>query len=144
MMMVMAVDISEEEVGSPATWDSTTVHEAIGRKCLVVSGDGLFRSRAEASADLSGCVVCETPSDAAALSRTVDRDFDIVVVDIAHPLGDRVSDAVEIAEEFAIRGSNLFVFCGSDGSMEEELWARQLGAWVFMPGEWPLTLSGAL
>ncbi len=57
-----------------------------------------------------------------------------MIVDIAHPLGDRVNDTVEIAEEFAGRTGTLLVVCGSEDSVEEELWARQLGAWVYLPG----------
>ena len=56
------------------------------------------------------------------------------VADIARPLGERVNDTVEIAEEFAGRPGTLVVVCGSGDSVDEELWARQLGAWVYLPG----------
>ena len=85
-------------------------------------------------ADLSGWSACETPAEADELRSVVDADFHLVVVDIANPLGDRVSDTVEIAEEFAGRPNTLVVVCGSGESVDEELWARQLGAWVYLPG----------
>lgn len=139
-MMVMATEGVLQAL--PAPLDST--HRGPGgARCLIVSGDGIFRSRAEAAADLSGCVACAMPADFEALSRALDEEFEIVLVDMARPLGDRVSDSVEIAEEFSVRGSHLYVFCGSDDGVEEELWARQLGAWVFKPGEWPRILAGA-
>ena len=103
-------------------------------KCLVVSGDAGFRGRLEAVADLSGCATCETPVDVTEMSSVIDGDYQLVIVDIAHPLGDRVNDTVEIAEEFAGRTGTLLVVCGSEDSVEEELWARQLGAWVYLPG----------
>jgi hypothetical protein len=28
----------------------------------------------------------------------------------------------------------LLVVCGSEDSVDEEMWARQLGAWVYLPG----------
>jgi len=41
---------------------------------------------------------------------------------------------VEITEEFASRNGTVVVVCGSGESVDEELWARQLGAWVYLPG----------
>jgi len=41
---------------------------------------------------------------------------------------------VEIAEEFAGRPGTLLAICGSDDNVDEELWARPLGAWVYLPG----------
>jgi len=102
--------------------------------CLVVSGNGRFRNRLESVADLSGCTSCVSPEDATELADAVNGEFQLVIVDIAHPLGDRVNDTVEVAEEFAGRPGTLLVVCGSEDSLEEELWARQLGAWVYLPG----------
>jgi len=85
-------------------------------------------------AELAGWSACETPADGAELRSLVEGDFHLVITDIAHPLGDRVSDTVEIAEEFASRPNTLVVVCGSGESVDEELWARQLGAWVYLPG----------
>ena len=134
-MMVMAVGITTDEVRSlTGKSDRRSVRAPGEIKCLVVSGDGNFRSRLEAVADLSGCAACAVPADATELSSAVEGDYDLVIVDIARPLGDRVSDTVEIAEEFAARACNLLVVCGSEDSVEEELWARQLGAWVYLPG----------
>ena len=28
----------------------------------------------------------------------------------------------------------LLVICGSEDNVDEELWARQLGAWLYLPG----------
>ena len=28
----------------------------------------------------------------------------------------------------------LLVICGHDGDVEEEIWARQLGVWLYVPG----------
>ena len=73
--------------------------------------------------ELGGFSACETPADAMDLRSAVDGDFQLVVVDIARPMGDRINDSIEIAE-----------VCGSEDSVDEELWARQLGAWVYLPG----------
>ena len=135
-MMVVAVGITSEEVRSLA--GQAPVARA-GRipglmKCLVVSGDEGLRHRLDMMADLSGWSACEAPADAAELRSVVEGDFHLVIADIARPLGERVNDTVEIAEEFAGRPGTLVVVCGSGDSVDEELWARQLGAWVYLPG----------
>lgn len=134
-MMVVAVGITSDEVRSLASEPAVRSGRIPGLlKCLVVSGDDRLRHRLDTMADLSGWSACETPADSADLRSVVDGDFHLVIADIANPLGDRVSDTVEIAEEFAGRPNTLVVVCGSGESVDEELWARQLGAWVYLPG----------
>jgi DNA-binding response OmpR family regulator len=103
-------------------------------KSLVVSGDRGLRNRLEAVSELSGWSACDAPVDAVELGSAVEGEYQLVVVDIANPVGDRVNDSIEIAEEFAGRPGTLLVVCGSDDNVDEELWARQLGAWVYLPG----------
>jgi hypothetical protein len=135
-MMVVAVGITSEEVRSLAGQaPAARMARAPGLlKCLVVSGNDGFRNRLDGISELSGWSACETPADAAELRSVVDGDYQLVIADIARPLGDRVSDTVEIAEEYASRPGTLLVVCGSEDSVDEEMWARQLGAWVYLPG----------
>jgi DNA-binding response OmpR family regulator len=134
-MMVVAVGITSEEVRSLTGAPARRSERLPGLlKCLVVSGDKSLRSRLDTMADLSGWSACEAPADSADLRSAVDGDFHLVITDISCPLGERVNDTVEIAEEFAGRPGTLVVVCGSGDSVDEELWARQLGAWVYLPG----------
>lgn len=134
-MMVVAVGITSEEVRSlPGRADRRSVRAPGDIDCLVVSGDGGFRGRLESVSDLSGCSSCVAPADVSELGSAIDGDYQLAIVDIAHPLGERVNDTVEVAEELAARPGTLLVVCGSEDSVEEELWARQLGAWVYLPG----------
>lgn len=135
-MMVVAVGITSEDVRSLAgeAGAARSVRTPGLMKCLVLSGDRGLRNRLDAVTELSGWSACDAPADAADLHAMVDGDYQLVVVDIAHPLGDRVNDSVEIAEEFAGRPGTLLVVCGSEDSADEELWARQMGAWVYLPG----------
>jgi hypothetical protein len=134
-MMVVAVGITSEEVRSLAGPAAPRMGRVPGlMKCLVVSGDGGLRNRLDAVTELSGWSACEAPVDAAELRSAVEGDYQLVIADVANALGDRVNDTVEIAEEFASRPGTLLVVCGSTDSVEEELWARQLGAWVYLPG----------
>lgn len=133
-MMVFGVGITSEEVRPLSGRADRRSARALGTiECLVVSGDVGLRGRLEAVADLSGCSACVSPIDVAELANAIESEFQLVFVDIASPLGDRVSDTIEVAEEFAGRPGTLLVVCGSEDGVEE-LWARQLGAWVYLPG----------
>lgn len=102
--------------------------------CLVVSGDAALKRRIEVAAELAGWLDCAAPETSDELRQAVDCDFQLVIVDIASPLGERVNDTLELAEEMAARPDTLVVICGSQHSVDEELWARQLGAWLYLPG----------
>ncbi|MFM7108220.1 MAG: hypothetical protein ACKOZU_06415 [Planctomycetaceae bacterium] len=134
--MVIAVGITSEEVrslgGQPAAARPARVPGLL--KCLVLSGDRGLRGRLDAVTELSGWSACDAPEDAADLQAAIDGDYQLVIADVARPIGDRVNDTVEIVEEFAARPGTLVVVCGSEDSVDEELWARQIGAWVYLPG----------
>ena len=133
-MMVVAVGITSEAVRSLSGTATRSVRGPGVIKSLVVSGDRMLRNRLEAVSELSGWPACDAPADAEEVGAAVEGEYQLVIVDIAHPIGDRVNDSIEIAEEFAGRPGTLLVVCGSDDSVDEELWARQLGAWVYLPG----------
>jgi DNA-binding NtrC family response regulator len=136
MMMVAAVGITSE-VLSPVTADAVSTRSGRRAKlldCLVVSGDASRRSRFLAAVELAGWLECESPEATGELRQAIDRDFQLAIVDLASPLGDRVNDTIEIAEELAARPGTLLVICGSEDNVDEELWARQLGAWLYLPG----------
>ncbi len=136
MMMVAAVGITSDVLAPEAA--SGVLPRSSRRTamldCLVVSGDSARRRRFEAAVELAGWLECASPETSGELRQAVDRDFQLVIVDIASPLGDRVNDSVEIAEELAARPGTLLVICGSEDNVDEELWARQLGAWLYLPG----------
>ena len=140
-MMVVAVGLTSEVLNPPS-------QEAVSQtgaglrgsrisrllNCVVVSGDASRRNRFEAAADLAGWGDCSAPTSTKEAIESVGRDVSLAIVDIACPIGDRVVDAVAIAEELASRPGTLLVICGSEDSVDEELWARQLGAWLYLPG----------
>jgi DNA-binding NtrC family response regulator len=136
MMMVTAAGITSQVFAPEAA--TGTLPRSTRRMglldCLVVTGDSSRRRRFEAAAELAGWLECASPETSGELRQAIDRDFQLVIVDVASPLGDRVSDTLEIAEEMAARQGTLLVVCGSEDSLDEELWARQLGAWLYLPG----------
>jgi len=135
-MMVAAVGITSEVFAPEATSGMLprSTRRTAMLDCLVVSGDSARRRRFEAAVELAGWLECASPETSGEIRQAIDRDFQLVIVDSASPLGDRVSDSVEIAEEMAARPGTLLVICGSEDNVDEELWARQLGAWLYLPG----------
>lgn len=136
MMMVIASGITAEVLTPHA--GGAVMPRGVRRTglldCLVVSGSGSRRNRFAAAAELAGWTDCTAPETAADVSHAIDGDYQLVIVDIASPIGERVNDTVELAEEFAARPGTLLVICGSEDNVDEELWARQLGAWLYLPG----------
>ena len=134
--MMVAAEITSEDLSSELT--NGPLPRSTRRTglldCLVVSGNPALRRRLEVAAELAGWLECATPETSGELRQAVDRDFQLVIVDIATPLGERVNDSLELAEEMVARPDTLVVVCGSQHSVDEELWARQLGAWLYLPG----------
>jgi DNA-binding NtrC family response regulator len=140
-MMVVAVGFNAEVLNSPSSELLTAagISARGGRltrsmDCLVVSGDASRRHRFAAAAELAGWDECSSPEDLAELRDAADRDFSLAIIDITSPVGEVVSDTVELAEELTARPNTLVVICGSEDNVDEELWARQLGAWLYLPG----------
>jgi len=133
-MMVVAVGITSEELRPAASPMSRGSRTPGLLRCLIVTGDAGFRHRLQAATELAGWEESETPDAADDLRSAIDGDYQLVLVDVTKPLGDRVTDSVELAEEFAARPGCLVVICGPEDGLDEELWARQLGAWVYLPG----------
>ena len=139
--MVVAVGFNAEVLNSPSAESLTAagISARGGRltrtmDCLVVSGDAGRRMRFAAAAELAGWDECSSPEDLSELRDAADRDFSLAIIDITSPVGDVVNDTVELAEELTARPNTLVVICGSEDNVDEELWARQLGAWLYLPG----------
>ncbi|MFM8282216.1 MAG: hypothetical protein ACKOCW_01555 [Planctomycetaceae bacterium] len=138
MMMMVALGITAEELSNsvkssaPRSWGGRLASPQFS--CLVMSGDSGLRQRLSAVTELSGWTQCESPTSIEGLRQAVGREFQLVVVDLANPIAGAAGDVTEIAEEFASRPSTLLLVCGSEDRIEDELWARQLGAFVYLPG----------
>ncbi|MBM3953674.1 MAG: hypothetical protein FJ309_03475 [Planctomycetes bacterium] len=138
MMMMVALGITAEELSNsvktrePEGWGGRLAGPQLS--CLVMSGDAGLRQRLGAVTELSGWSGCETPASSQGLRQAVDREFQLVVVDLANPVAGDSAEAIAVAEEFASRPSTLLLVCGREDRFEDELWARQLGAFVYLPG----------
>ena len=136
-MMVVAVGFNAEVLSNPAEAEQGAGRFGQQRSmlgCLVVSGDTSRRQQFVAAANLAGWSGWTVPEDTSSLHDAADQEFSLAIIDIASPVGERLSDTLELAEELAARPNTLVVICGSEDNVDEELWARQLGVWLYLPG----------
>ncbi len=107
-------------------------------RCLVVSKTALRRAMLAGGAEKAGweTVVCESvESGWHACQR---ERFEMAVVDFAALDSELVAESVqqmrELTEELATQRNMLLMLCGNEGDALEEIWARQLGVWLYLPG----------
>ena len=145
-MIVFAAGIVSEVV-----WSDATIHERGGQPpagpparvltTLVLTGHEPLRDRLRAVVVGRGGM-CRTPASVAAAWRAANADHSLVFIDVARPLDGRAGEARAIAETLAVRQGVLVAVCGRPagsadlppGGDDEECWARQLGAFVYLPG----------
>ncbi len=105
-------------------------------QCLVLSlnpkrRDMLVRSANEAGWDTVAC------ADAKTAWHTAQRErFAMALVDLETA---SACDAQyrELAEHMLGSQKTLTVVCGREGDAAEEIWARQTGVWLYLPGVTP-------
>ncbi|NDC54104.1 MAG: hypothetical protein EBZ74_07360 [Planctomycetia bacterium] len=116
-----------------------------GRRPLttaVITADVGLRHRLRSIAIARGAV-CRVPETLAAAWRAAVPDHSLVFVDVARPLEGRAEEIRALAESLAARPGVLLAVCGRPfaseaerprGGDDEECWARQVGAFVYLPG----------
>ena len=100
-------------------------------QCLIVSANAFRREMLVRSASEGGweAVVCSTTAQALeCLSRMF---LQLAVVDLDHQ---DPADFTYLLEKLAPSSSLLLIVCGNEGDVQEEVWVRQLGAWLYLPG----------
>jgi hypothetical protein len=101
---------------------------------LVLSADAAVRRRLEAATELAGWSICDTPANAASFVGFADADYQLVIVDLVHPLGGNLAAAQQAAAEIAGRPETLLVVCGAEDAVEHEIWSRCHGAFCHFSG----------
>lgn len=107
---------------------------------LVLTGYEPLRERLQHIAEARGCA-CRAPATVAAAWRELAAGPRLVFIDISRPIDGRCDEARAIAESFAQRPGVMLVVCGSPPvttrgipAGDDERWARQVGAFVYLPG----------
>lgn len=97
---------------------------------LVLTADEALRERLRRIAEGRGCV-CRAPATVAGAWEEVTSGPRLVFADVADPLDGRHDETRLIAEVLAGWPQAMLVVCGTG---DDERWARELGAFVYLPG----------
>jgi hypothetical protein len=114
--------------------------------CLIVSPDAGHRKQFSQAADSSGWKTFATADPHEALQYMCRNLFKLIVLDFQEFAQPETNTQIEnyrsLAEYIRWIGGSLLVINGpeKDSSLHAEsveLWARQLGAWTYLPGGFP-------
>jgi hypothetical protein len=103
-------------------------------ECLIVSSSASRRelfSRAATASGWSSVVCGDTDSARYKANRIVVK---LAIIDMEKTLPAESGGLRELSTELAGLGGPLLVLCGADCDPQQEIWARQLGAWLYLPG----------
>jgi DNA-binding response OmpR family regulator len=99
----------------------------------VAADDGRRESLAWAARD--GGWQTTTCGDAqAALERARWTFLQLAIVDLTSPDGGEPTGFRRLVETLARTSDVLLLTCGNEGNAEQEVWARHLGVWMYLPG----------
>ncbi len=105
-------------------------HAALGH-CLIASGNLAHRKLLAQTANQYGwdAIVCDNAEDA---QRSLQQAFpQLAFIDVQGVEGEAFRGLVE---DIASECQTLLVVCGNEDDLGEEIWARQLGVWFYLPG----------
>lgn len=100
-------------------------------QCLIVAAERRRGEMLSRAADEGGwrTHVC---ADAEAALAHINRSFvHLAVVDLE---GQKSPAFRPVLERLTACGGLLLIVCGNEGDSQEEVWVRQLGAWLYLPG----------
>lgn len=100
-------------------------------QCLIVSADSERREMFEHAATEGGWktfLCADAPAAMTYLNRSL---VQLAIVDLEAQQPDTFRVVIE---QLTARNGLLLLVCGNEGRMDEEVWVRQLGAWLYLPG----------
>ena len=103
-------------------------------RCLIVSASEKRLAMLRQAAEEQGWdpILCESAPEA---SREAIRNRVLMAVVDLDTAGHGPPDGFEeLAERLAGESGRLLLVCGNEDDALEEIWARQLGAWMYLPG----------
>ncbi len=133
--------MSELQTSSPAILASPDVRAPAKCRapvalhtCLVVSTSA---HRAQlwvraAHEEYWATIVCTTADDA--IRQSVRQRVDLALVDLQSAPADQVERLRTLVQQLASRHGPLLAVCGKPDDTTSEVWSRQLGVWMYLPG----------
>lgn len=127
---------SQQELAVSQTDLGVVAPRAIGSQfqCLVVASRAARRDDLSSAARDGGWVTICCRDAAEARQCVQSMYLQLAVVDLAGPAGVVPAGFPELVEYLASVSDLLLVVCGHEGRPHEELWVRQLGTWLYLPG----------
>lgn len=77
-------------------------------------------------------IVCTTAAEA--IRQAVRNRIDLALVDLQSAEGEYQKQLRAFVEQLASRGGPLLAVCGTPDDLLSEVWSRQLGVWMYLPG----------
>ncbi len=102
--------------------------------CMVVGLSEKRRQLLAAAAEAAGWVVMESADPKAARIQLLREPPAMVIMDLEDPSGVAPEALKGLAERVSKQRDLLIAICGNAGNALEEIWARQLGVWLYLPG----------
>lgn len=100
--------------------------------CLIVSDKDRLRKVMKSAASAAGWETVEHCTAAEAIRPAVLHNFPLSLIDLGKASPDGLyDDLVRVLRQSA---GNLIVMCDHDANPAGELWSRQHGAWMYLPG----------
>lgn len=136
MSQVQLVQRSDEvEVAMRPTAPPSKGAKAAARyRCLIVSDSQTWAEmfgRAAASQGWEPIVCCDIEDAARA---AVCEQYQLAVVDVNAENSETPNDFRRLAEKIAFVRNPLVMICGGKENAAEEILARKIGAWMYLPG----------
>ena len=106
------------------------------RQCLVVASDLSRRLLLSQAARRVGWQAIEAADAAGGLTCAARSIVDLAIVDlsVAQPDDNEEQHLLNLVERLADHRRRLVMVCGNHQRPREEVWARQLGVWIYVPG----------
>lgn len=77
-------------------------------------------------------IVCTTADDA--IRQSVRHRVDLALVDLQSALREQELRLRKLVEQLAAKHGPLLAVCGNPDDVTGEVWSRQLGVWMYLPG----------
>lgn len=100
-------------------------------QCLIVSANPERRRLLDRAASETGWKTHVCADAQAALAHVNRWLVQLAVVDLDTPSATTFRPLVE---QLSAQSGLLSIVCGHDGDVQEEIWVRQQGAWMYLPG----------
>ncbi len=133
MSLTVSVDAAAPVVGVSSRSASTCDVRQSTVRCLVVSPKVQRLEMLSRAAEAAGweVVACVAASDGWAVHQR--ERYELAIVDLDGLDSEAASELRSLGEGVAA-SSALLMLCGNEGDALEEIWARQQGAWLYLPG----------